>query len=80
MSFIVYSKPDCPYCTKAKKFLELTEQRHLVYNLERDFTKSEFYEKFGEGSTFPQVICDENKIGGCVDTIKFLRERQVIKS
>lgn len=78
MSFIVYSKLNCPYCTKAKKFLELTEQRHVVYNLERDFTKSEFYEKFGEGSTFPQIIKDSENIGGCSDLIKYLREQKIL--
>ncbi len=50
------------------------------YTLEEDFTREEFYAKFGKGSTFPQVVCDDKKLGGCVDTIKFLRERQVIKS
>jgi len=45
--------------------------------LDRDFTKQEFYEKFGEGSTFPQVICDDSIIGGSVDTIKFLKAKQI---
>ena len=60
--------------------MELEELQHVSYELNRDFTREEFYAKFGEGSTFPQVICDDEKLGGCVDTIKFLRERQVIKS
>ena len=58
--------------------LELSEQRHVVYVLDRDFTREEFYEKFGEGSTFPQVLCDDKKLGGCVDTIKFLREQRIV--
>ncbi len=78
MNFIVYSKNGCPYCTKVKNVLELTGQKHMVYLLDKDFTKQLFYEKFGEGSTFPQVICDEKNLGGCVDTIKFLREQKVI--
>ena len=52
----------------------------MVYTLDKDFTKEEFYAEFGEGSTFPEVICDEKKLGGSVDTIKFLKEQQVIKS
>jgi hypothetical protein len=50
------------------------------FNLGEDFTKEEFYDKFGEGSTFPQVIYGDKKLGGCVETIKFLREQHVIKS
>jgi glutaredoxin 3 len=80
MNFIVYSKEKCPYCYKIKQVLELTGTQFVSYNLGDDFTREEFYAKFGKGSTFPQVVCDNEKIGGCVDTIKFLRERQVIKS
>ena len=58
----------------------MTGSNFVVYNLDEDFTREEFYSEFGQGSTFPQVICDEKKIGGSVDTIKFLREQQVIKS
>ena len=80
MNFAVYSKDNCPYCFKVKQVLELTGSNFVVYNLGEDFTREEFYAEFGKGSTFPQVICDEKKIGGSVDTIKFLKEQQVIKS
>jgi len=78
MNFTVYSKPECPYCYKVKKVLELTGNNFVVYNLNEDFTKEEFYAEFGEGSTFPQVLCDEKKLGGCTDTVKFLKEIQVV--
>jgi len=78
MNFTIYSKDNCPYCHKVKSVLELTEANFVVYNLGEDFTKEEFYAEFGEGSTFPQVICDEKKLGGSVDTIKFLKEQQIV--
>ena len=80
MNFTVYSKDSCPYCVKVKQVLELTGSQFVVYTLGEDFTKEEFYSEFGQGSTFPQVICDDKKLGGSVDTIRFLREQQVIKS
>jgi glutaredoxin len=52
----------------------------VTYNLNEHFTKEEFYAEFGEGSTFPQVICDDQKLGGCSDTIQFLKEKQIIES
>ena len=80
MNFTIYSKEDCPYCQKVKTVLELTGSKFVVYTLGEDFTKEQFYAEFGEGSTFPQVLCDEKKLGGAVDTIKFLKEQQVVGS
>ena len=77
MNFTVYSKEDCPHCYKIKQVLELTGSNFVVYNLGEHFTKTEFYSEFGEGSTFPQVLCDDQKLGGCVDTVKFLKEKQI---
>lgn len=78
MNFTVYSKSGCPYCDKVKQVLDLTEQKYVIYTLGQDFTREEFYAEFGEGSTFPQVICNDKKLGGSVDTIKFLKENQIV--
>lgn len=78
MNFTVYSKTGCPYCKKVEQLLDLTNQSYVVYTLDQDFTKQEFYSEFGEGTTFPQVICNDKKIGGCSDTVKFLKEQKIV--
>lgn len=82
MNFIVYSKDGCPYCDKIKYILNHVCQNEnynlTVYNLNNDFNRDEFYLKFGEGSTFPQVIFEENKLGGCIQTIEYLQENKLI--
>jgi glutaredoxin len=78
MKFTIYSKTGCPYCEKVKQVLDLTKQRFVVYTLDADFTREQFYAEFGEGSTFPQVLCDEKKLGGSVETIKYLKEQQIV--
>ena len=78
MNFAVYSKEGCPYCEKIKKVLDLTKTSYVVYNLGEHFDKNSFYEEFGNGSTFPQVQVDGKKLGGCVDTIKYLRENKIV--
>ena len=78
MNFTVYSKENCPYCSKVKMALELTGNQFVVYNLNEHFTKDEFYAEFGEGSTFPQVICNDRKLGGCIETVKYLKEQQMV--
>ena len=78
MKFTVYSKNNCPYCSKVKKVLELIEADFVVYDLDDHFTKDEFYSEFGKGSTFPQVIVNDEHIGGCTDTIKYLKENNLV--
>ena len=80
MNFTVYSKENCPYCYKVKQVLELTGNNFVSYELGEDFTREDFYAKFGKNSTFPQVLCNDEKLGGSVDTIKFLKEKQILKS
>ena len=78
MKFTIYSKDGCPYCSKVEKVLQLAELQHVVYKLNRDFTKTEFYSEFGERSTFPQVVMNGTHIGGCSDTVKYLKEQNLV--
>ncbi len=78
MMFTVYSKNGCPYCTKVINVLQLAELKFVEYKLGRDFDKDQFYDVFGQGSTFPQVLKDQEKLGGCVDTVKYLRENKLV--
>ena len=85
MDFTVFSKDGCPYCDKVIELLELAKQRYVVYKLDKEFTKDQFYSVFGEGSMFPQVQVDEHPngertvIGGCMDTITFLRDKRLVE-
>lgn len=58
--------------------MKLAEFSHVVYKLGVDFTRDEFYAEFGQGSTFPQVIVDSQKLGGCTDTVKYLKENNMV--
>ena len=78
MKFAVYSKEGCPHCAKIQKVLELTKLNFVVYNLGEYFTQEQFYSEFGKGTTFPQVICDDKKLGGCLDTVVFLKEQNIV--
>jgi len=78
MKFTVYSKDGCPYCTRVEQVLKLAELQHVVYKLNSDFTREEFISEFGNNTTFPQVIMNEKKLGGCVETIKYLKENNIV--
>lgn len=76
--FEIYSKDGCPYCVKIKQVMSLKNLTHKVYTLNEDFDKVAFYSKFGEGSTFPQVVYNGTNLGGCVDTVKYLKENNMV--
>ena len=78
MNFTVFSKEGCSYCENVKKILELTSSKFVVYNLGEHFNEKAFIDEFGYGTTFPQVICDGKKLGGTIETVKFLREQKII--
>ena len=78
-NFAVYSKDGCPYCSKVVQVLELAELNHVVYKLDRNFDRQSFYGEFGNGSTFPQVVVNGKKIGGCTETVKYLQENQLLE-
>ena len=78
MKYIIYSKENCPYCEQIKQVMNLANLEHEILTLDKHFSKEEFYTIFGEGSTFPQVIHGEIKLGGCKDTILFLRNQKIL--
>ena len=43
MNFTIYSKSGCPYCEKVKQVMSLTKLSHVVYNLEDNFSREDFY-------------------------------------
>lgn len=64
MKVTIYSKPACPFCVQAKN---LAEQKgyDLTYKmLDEDFTREELFEVFPTARTFPQIIVNDDKIGG----------------
>ena len=78
MNFTVYSKDGCPFCTKVVQVLQLSKLNHVVYELDQDFDRESFYGQFGQGSTFPQVVVDATNLGGCAETIQYLKEKKLV--
>ena len=77
MNFTVYSKDGCPYCSKVVQVLQLAKLNHVIYKLDDHFDKQSFYGQFGQGSTFPQVVVNGTNLGGCSDTVKYLKENSL---
>lgn len=74
MNVKVYSKPNCPWCVKAK---ELLNERSIPYQelmFEQDFNAQELQEKIGNRKlTVPQILFDDKLIGGYDSLRVYLR-------
>jgi glutaredoxin len=62
MNIQIYTKPDCPFCVKAKQFLKTKELSYSEKVLGIDITAEKFVEKFQH--TFPAILINNNLIGG----------------
>ena len=78
MNFTIYSKEGCSYCEKAKKLLDLAKVEYRVYKLDKDFTKDQFISEFGYGASLPRILADDKLIGGCLDTFRYLEEKNLV--
>ena len=78
MSYTIYSKKNCPYCDNIKKVLTGLGEDYVELTLDRNFSREEFTKQFGYGSTFPRVLMNGHLLGGCNETIVYLRNQGVI--
>ena len=75
---VLYSRDNCQWCERVKQLMDSVKFPYIEYKYGVDFTRKEFYAEFGEGATFPQVQIDNKHIGGCKDTLHFLKEEGII--
>jgi len=75
---VLWSKDDCQWCERVRQLFSATNIEYLEYKLDKDFTRSQFFEEFEEGATFPQVQLNNKHIGGCKDTLHYLQNQNLI--
>ena len=74
-SFYVYSKTGCGFCDRLMSFMDNKDLPYVKLLLGEDFTVEEFLNKFGRGSTFPQVNYKNENLGGMKDTVRYITEK-----
>ena len=71
MEVEIYSKTNCIFCDKAK--MRLAKEKPIVHMLDQDYTREDFFKKFPNARTFPQIIINGKSIGGYNDLEKWLQ-------
>jgi len=65
MKVIVYSKPACQFCDKAKALLTQLKIEYKEKVVTKDISLEELFEELGKTvRTIPQIVIDDKHIGG----------------
>ena len=75
MTLVVYSKNNCPACTKAKELLKLKGLEFRVVNTDEDFEAFDFLISKGH-RTFPQIYNEDGTLfveGGFAGLEKYFK-------
>lgn len=63
---LIYSKPTCPFCVRAKELLKGLGQTYEVIDIAAHPEKrDEMIEKAHGAYTVPQIFIDQKHVGGC---------------
>lgn len=67
-NILIYSKPTCPYCIKAKALLKAKGAEYETVDiLEHPERREEMIERANGRTTVPQIFINGQHIGGCDD-------------
>ena len=76
MKIVVYSKPACQYCDKAKALLTRLGHNYTEKVVTKDISLEEFFKELGKTvRTIPQIVIDENHIGGYNELTEYFADK-----
>lgn len=75
MDIVIYSKPNCPWCVKAKELMKKLNLKYQEKVLDVDYTRDELRELVNGSApvsmtpplTVPQIFVDSHRVGGYED-------------
>ena len=70
MEVEIYSKTNCVFCDKAK--IRLQKHNPKIHMLDQDYNRDDFFKKFPNARTFPQIIINNKHIGTYNELEKWL--------
>lgn len=73
MEVVIYSKPNCNWCVKAKELMNKLGMKYDEKILEQDYTREELRELIPENLplTVPQIFVYNKRIGGYEDFVDY---------
>ena len=81
MFAVIFGRPGCPYCVRAKELAEKLSNEHEDFNFryieinEEGISKADLEKTVGKPvETVPQIFVDQKHIGGCTDFEAWAKE------
>lgn len=81
MFAVIFGRPGCPYCVRAKELAEKLAEDREDFNFRyidihaEGITKADLEKTVGKPvETVPQIFLDQNHIGGCTDFEAYAKE------
>ena len=80
MAIVIYSKPNCIYCDKAKALVKGLDLNYEEKMFGKDFKSvEELYEAVGKQvRTMPQIIIDDKHIGGYNELVEHFADKGLV--
>jgi glutaredoxin len=76
MKIVVYSKPACQYCDKAKALLTRLGHNYTEKVVTKDISLEELFKELGKTvRTIPQIVIDEKHIGGYNELTEYFADQ-----
>ncbi len=72
MSIVIWGKPACPSCMRAKALCEQRQYPYEYKELGKDFDRETIMENFPGARTFPQIVINNDKIGGYEQMLEYI--------
>ena len=74
MSVIVWSKENCPSCTKAKTLLDNMKIPFEVRQIGEEWTREQLLEAVPTARSVPQVMINGQSIGGYEELVRYMED------
>ncbi|WP_432454976.1 MULTISPECIES: GrxA family glutaredoxin [unclassified Agarivorans] len=82
MFAVIFGRPGCPFCVRAKQIAEQLSEKHEDYKFRyidihaEGISKADLEKTVGKPvETVPQIFVDEKHVGGCNEYEAFMREQ-----
>ena len=80
MDIKIYTNVGCGYCAKAKELCKRADLSYTEIRIGKDMSREQFKELFPKQQSYPQIVIDDEHVGGLVDTVKYFVDNKLITS